>query len=247
MRSKDELKNFYNEFSKNLVRDRLYPNPRHKKIKNYLKKVFKEYIFKNALEIGCGVGIISEFIANNVENVSGIDISEENIKFAKATVNDVNFYCSDFLEYLVDKKFDLITLFDVLEHIPKEFHQDVFKRINEISHPNTIILITIPDPDYLNYVRANSPDKLQVVDESIYLIELIQIFNQYNLEIVSFEKYGIDYADQYNLYRVRFKKNHYELNSASLTEEKSVLILGEKIFNRIKRIYNQFRYKNYLK
>lgn len=247
MKRKDEIKNFYNEFSKNLIRDKIYPNLRHKKIINYLKEVFKEYKFNSALEIGCGIGIISEFIAKNVEVVLGIDISEENIKFAKATVSDVTFYCSDFLEYQAENKFDLITLFDVLEHIPKEIHRDVFKRINEISNKNTIILITIPDPYYLNYVRENSPEKLQVVDESIYLKELIQIFNQYNLEILTFEKYGIDYADQYNFYLLCFRGKKYKLNSVSLAEKKILLILFEKLFVRIKRIYGQFRYRKYLK
>ena len=247
MKRKDEIKDFYNEFSKNLIRDRIYPNPRHKKIINYLKEVFKDYKFKSALEIGCGIGIISEYIAKNVENVSGIDISEENIKFAKTTVKYVNFYCSDFLEYQMENKFDLITLFDVLEHIPKEIHQDVFKRISEISNTNTIILVTIPDPYYLNHIKQNNPEKLQVVDESIYLIEILRIFNQYNLEVLTFEKYGIDYADQYNFYMLRFKNKNYKLNSVSLAEKKFLLILIEKLFNRIKKIYGQFRYRKYLK
>ena len=247
MKSKEDIKYFYEKFTQNLIRDKINPNPRHQKIINYLKKVFQRYNFNNALEIGCGIGIISGFLAKNIPSVTGIDISEENIKFAKATVKNVNFYCSDFLEYSVKDKFDLITLFDVLEHIPKEIHPDVFKRINEISDPNTIIIMTIPDPDYLSYVREHSPEKLQVVDESIYLDKIIQILKENNLEVLIFEKFGIDYDSQYNFYLLRYRKKQYELTPAFLADNFFLVSYFGKLVNRINRIAGQFRYRKYLK
>ncbi len=125
--------------------------------------------------------------------VTGIDISEENIKFAKATVKNVDFHCSDFFEFSTDDKFDFITLFDVLEHIPKKNHGGVFEKINKLSNSDTVIAITVPDPYFISYIRKNNPEKLQVVDESIYLNEMISVFNENNLEILKYEKYGVDY------------------------------------------------------
>lgn len=247
MKRKEEIKYFYEKFSKNLIRDKIYPNPRHQKIISYLKNVFQKYNFNNALEIGCGIGIISEFISKNVPEVTGIDISEENIKFAKATVKKVEFHCSDFLEFPVKEKYDLITLFDVLEHIPKEIHPDVFKRINKISNLNTIIILTIPDPYYLLYIREHSPEKLQVVDESIYLDEIIQIFEENNLEVLIFEKYGIDYNDQYNLYLLSCKKKQYELTPPYLADNNFLVSYFGKLVNKIRRYSGQFRYGKYLK
>ena len=247
MKQKEEVKEFYEKFSQNLIRDKINPNPRHRKIIRYLKNVFHKYRFKNALEIGCGIGIISEFISKNVPDVTGIDISEENIKFAKATNKKITFYCSDFLEYRTKDKYDLITLFDVLEHIPKEIHPDVFKRINEISNVNTKIIITLPDPYYLSYVRENSPEKLQVVDESIYIDEIIQILKENNLEVFMFEKYGIDFDDQYNFYLLSYKKTEYKLTPPVLADKNFLVNYFGKLINRISRISGQIRYGKYLK
>jgi 2-polyprenyl-3-methyl-5-hydroxy-6-metoxy-1,4-benzoquinol methylase len=220
---------------------------RHRKIIGYLKKVFRRYEFNSALEIGCGIGIISEFISKNIPVVTGIDISEENIKFAKATVKSVNFHCSDFLEFSSKDRYDLITLFDVLEHIPKEIHPDVFKKIKEISDSNTIILLTIPDPDYLSYIREHFPEKLQVVDESIYPDELLQILKLNNLEAIKFEKYGVDYDDQYNFYLLHYKKKQYELAPVVLDNNNFFLVNFRKLVNKIRRLINQIRFRKYLK
>lgn len=246
MKRKKEIKDFYNNFSKNLIRDKIYPNPRHKKIISYLKKLFKIYSFNNALEIGCGIGIISEFISKNVPGVTGIDISEENIKFAKTTNNNISFYCSDFSEYPAKDKFDLITLFDVLEHIPKQIHQNVFRKIKDLSNPNTKIIITVPDPDYLSYIRVHSPEKLQVVDECIYLDEMIRILKENNLDILLFEKYGIDCANQYNLYLLQFKNKEYQITPVTQSDSNLVVDYFGKFMNRIKRISGKIRYGKYL-
>ena len=247
MKRKEEIKDFYEKFAQNLIRDKINPNPRHQKIIGYLKKVFQKYNFKNALEIGCGIGIISEFISKSVPDVTGIDISGENIKFAKATVKKVDFHCSDFLEFPVKAKFDVITLFDVLEHLPKETHQNVFKRITEISNPTTILIMTIPDPYYLSYVRKNNPEKLQVVDESIYLDVLVSIFNENKLEVLKFEKYGIDYENQYNFYLLGYRKEQYILEMPFTDNKNIVLKIYRKISNKIKQLTGNIRYGKYLK
>lgn len=247
MKKKEEIKDFYEKFSQNLIRDKIHPNPRHQKIRNYLKEIFEKYSFKNALEIGCGIGIISEFIADNVPEVTGIDISEENIKFAKATVKKVNFQCSDFLEFSTKVEYDLITLFDVLEHIPKEIHQSVFRRINELSNSDTIIIITIPDPYHLSHVRKNNPEKLQIVDESIYFGEMISLFTENNLEVLKYEKYGIDYDNQYNFYLIGYRKEQYILGKPFFSNQNIIIKIYNKISNKISRITGEIRYGKYLK
>jgi len=55
MKRNAEIKDFYEKYSKNLIRDKIYPNPRHQKIISYLKKVFQKYNFNNSLEIGLGL------------------------------------------------------------------------------------------------------------------------------------------------------------------------------------------------
>jgi|SRR5690554_618192 len=232
MKSKDEVKEFYEKFSKTLIRDKIYPNSRHYKIKSYLRNIFFENQIEKVLEIGCGIGILSEYISKKGKKVTSIDISEENIKFAKSTVKNVEFHAGDFLEFSFNDKYDLITLFDVLEHIPKEKYSIVFKKIKELSNENSLIVITIPDAQFLNYTREHRPEILQVVDESIYFNELKNIIDEKNLEILKYEKYGIDYDNQYRFFLLGNKKMSYKPEINLILKERKM----KKVFRKIIRV-----------
>ncbi len=247
MKSKSEIKEFYENFTDKLIRDKIYPNPRHIKIKKYLEEIFSKIQFNSALEIGCGIGVISEFIAKNVNSVVGIDISEENIRFAKKTVKNTNFYCSDFFDFDTKEKFDLITLFDVLEHIPKSSHQDVFDLIDKLSSTSCFVAITVPDPHYLSFMREHHPEMLQIVDESIYFNELTSIFSVFNFEIIKYEKYGIDYDNQYRFYLLSRKKEKYILEKAINADRNKFKSILAKIANRITIIRSRWKYGKFLK
>ncbi len=210
-------------------------------------KYFPKEIFNTALEIGCGIGIISEYIAKNAGKVTALDISEENIKFAKATLENINFHREDFLEFNSGIKFDLITLFDVLEHFPKSNHSRVFKKIRELANSDSIIAINLPDADFLAYMREHHPQKLQVVDESVYFDELKILFDENNLEILKYEKYGIDYDNQYRFYLLGFKKEKFSLERKIVKKEKLISKLFRKVWRQLKIIIGSFRFRKYLK
>lgn len=247
MKSKSEIKEFYENFTDKLIRDKIYPNPRHIKIKKYPEEIFSRTQFNSALEIGCGIGVISEFIAKNVNSVVGNDISEENIRFAKKTVKSTNFYCTDFFDFDTKEKFDLITLFDMLEHIPKRSHRDVFDQIYKLSSSNCFIAITIPDPHYLSFIRKHHPEKLQIVNESIYLEELNSIFSAFNFEIIKYEKYGIDYDNQYRFYLLSRKKEKYILEKVVNTDMNKLKSILRKFANRTTIIRGKWKYGKFLK
>ncbi len=73
------------------------------------------------LELGCGRGIFLEFLINmGYKNVSGIDVSKEQIDIAKA--QNLNAEEVGVLEYLKsnNEKFDLIFAIDLIEHFKKD-------------------------------------------------------------------------------------------------------------------------------
>jgi trans-aconitate 2-methyltransferase len=247
MKTREEVKEFYEKFTKTLIRDRIFPNPRHYKIITFLKKILSERQIGSALEIGCGIGILSEYISNKVSKVVSIDISEENIIFAKATVKNVEFHRADFLDFPADENYDLITLFDVLEHFPKAKHPQVFQKIQEFSNENSVIAITIPDADFLSYIRKHHPEKLQVVDESIYFDELKKIIDDSKFEILKYEKYGIDYDNQYRFYLLGYKKEKYSLERKIMSNEGFFSKIPRKLFHTKKKIIGKFKFKKYLK
>ena len=77
----------------------------------------------NVLDIGCGFGnLLRAFKEKGYNNLTGIDISEEQIIIAKKLNPDINFNCIDLITYLKtsNEKYDLITAFDVIEHLSKD-------------------------------------------------------------------------------------------------------------------------------
>ena len=78
---------------------------------------------KNVLEVGCGIGLLSTYLAKEYEwNVIGIDLDFEQIEIAKKdyTENEhLKFLEADVTKLLFeDNEFDMVLSFDVLHHIP---------------------------------------------------------------------------------------------------------------------------------
>jgi SAM-dependent methyltransferase len=82
-----------------------------------------EFIPRNALDFGCGVGRVAIPLAKYAERVVGVDISTSMIAEARKNceslgVNNIAFVLSDDNLSLVTENFDLIHSYIVLQHIP---------------------------------------------------------------------------------------------------------------------------------
>ncbi|HJC25622.1 MAG TPA: methyltransferase domain-containing protein [Candidatus Eisenbergiella merdavium] len=77
------------------------------------------------LDIGCSQGIISLLLAEAGKNVTGIDIQQEAIDFARNLQNTeypavkgrVTFSCTDFLKFQSSETYDCIIITEVIEHL----------------------------------------------------------------------------------------------------------------------------------
>ena len=84
----------------------------------YYKKLFSRYLpeAKNVLEIGYGNGSFLNWCKENDLNVHGIEQDKDLIARAKK----LNYKVYESISQIKDAKFDLIVLFDVLEHIEQK-------------------------------------------------------------------------------------------------------------------------------
>lgn len=87
--------------------------------------LFEKYFNRKLriLDIGCGAGTLSLYLASNSHNVVGIDISENAIKACKESArllrldDRVAFVKKDFEKDKVNGSFDAVLLFEVIEHL----------------------------------------------------------------------------------------------------------------------------------
>ena len=90
----------------------------HKRVRDWLP------IDKNSKILDLGTGTGNFLIMMNslgYKNLTGVDISDEQIKIAKSLSPDINFVKANLIEYLENNKdkYDLISLIDVLEHFER--------------------------------------------------------------------------------------------------------------------------------
>ena len=146
------------------------------------------------LELGCGVGIFTKLLAKKVKNgiIEAVDLSEKSVAVAKNELkdrNNIHFDVADVVKYQPkNSDFDMITLMDVIEHIPLEHHAELFANLAKIATEKTNILINIPNPQYIGYARINHPESLQVIDQEVELFTLMQHLEKNGLELAYFEK-----------------------------------------------------------
>jgi len=97
---------------------------------------------KNLLDIGCGTGDFLRVAKTNAWTVSGIEPDKKARVIANKKTGDAVFKNQD-LHKLEKHSFDVITLWHVLEHLPKlETHAAIFK---SLLKPNGRLIIAVPN------------------------------------------------------------------------------------------------------
>ena len=98
----------------------------------------------NVLDLGCGGGLVCEPLARLGCNVTGIDFVEKNIQAAKLHSKQNNlkieYLVQDLANINIKKKYDLVIIFEVLEHISN--WDQTITSIKKILNKNGILIIS---------------------------------------------------------------------------------------------------------
>jgi hypothetical protein len=113
---------------------------------------------------------------------------------------------NDMSNFTHKTKFDFVVFPDVLEHIPVEQHANIFETVSKLTTPDAVILINIPEPNYLNWVRENDPKKLQIIDQSLSMQDLLNNVYPYGFKLYSMNPYSLHY-DVNDYLSIVLKKN----------------------------------------
>jgi len=125
-------------------------NPQHQKILQFIDNDSK------ILDIACGTGALALKMAKHAKFVTGIDLSEEMIKVAKATqdkslITNTNFMEKNATELncFQDKEFDISTISMAIHQFPVEIAKQILKQLNRISKKIIILDYAFPLPKNL--------------------------------------------------------------------------------------------------
>ena len=187
----------------------------------YMSKILRDHtdqdiynFFQNkqVLDLGCGTG---EFLNNYFEmgaQCTGIDI-EKNFKLKnKKNFNLYNLDANTFLKNC-KKKFDIIFLFEFLEHLEEGDKHKLFESLNKILNKNALIFVSTLNKNLLSkylaidiaenilkllpkkthkYDLFLSPTQLQTLSQK-YKLSLLNVEGlQYNPIIKSFKLSKVD-------------------------------------------------------
>lgn len=195
MATNEQVKQYYDTFKEH--QKKLGINIRHRTIFKNLKKIGLQQN-SNVLEIGCGIGTVSHLILKFITKGSfvGLDISPESIKMAKefnSFHKKSEFLVNDMSNFTHSTKFDFVIFPDVLEHIPVEQHAVIFETISKLTSPNGVVLINIPEPNYLDWMRKHQPQGLQIIDQSLSIQDLLNNSYPFGFKLFSMNAYSLHY------------------------------------------------------
>jgi 2-polyprenyl-3-methyl-5-hydroxy-6-metoxy-1,4-benzoquinol methylase len=133
-------KNWHNDTAEHIEKmDRLY------------SKIIADHFppDKNAsiLDVGCGMGFLLLSLKNaGYTSLSGVDTDEQQVRSCKEKDLNVSLV-QDSISYLNNNssKYDIITLFDVLEHIPSPQQISFARAINNALKPGGRLILTVPN------------------------------------------------------------------------------------------------------
>lgn len=237
METREQIGKWYDGFAGKQVQTSV--NLRHYRIMEFLTAAGLSS-HNRVLEVGCGIGTLTGLLAKYLRKgeVLAVDISPESVAIAKkrlAGASGVRFMVSDMTDFNHTELFDFIILPDVLEHIPVDQHKSLFRTLADHMHDQSVILIHIPHPRALDFVRTTTPDLMQIIDQSVEADALLGDVYACELELIDYHSYSL--FDREHDYAVISLKKKNAVNLSPLPKGK---IIMRKLLSRFRFLISRF-------
>lgn len=172
------------------------------------------------LDIGCGAGTVSFYLASKGYKVFGIDISDKAIRNCQNSAKEMNmtetteFKVMNFPYETPRKKFDFVLLTEVIEHL--EDDEVALNKIFSMLNKNGVVLITTPS--------ANAP---------LYRLGLTNKFDK-----------EVGHLRRYNLSELEKKCNKAGFKVISVDKKEGILrnfLFINPVAGNLIRVINKFK------
>ena len=200
-----------------------------------LSKFLKDYSYKynsnkkniSLLDFGCGLGLTLDTARKLGWEVKGVEMNQFCINFCEKKNHKLY---TDLSEIDINTKFDIITLFDVLEHLPNP--TDLLKHLKTKLSKDGFLIITCPNWNSLE--RIFFQNNWKAIDPQHYhyftIKTMINILQKADLKIIEIK------TKNFNPFQNKKIQNNQPLNKSKITSLRSFLSKGlgfliKKIFN----------------
>jgi len=140
---------------------------------------------KVLLDVGSSTGLLeSKLYDKNLKRIIGVEPNKKAVDFAKKNVKDVEFYVGTADNLLVkNNSCDIVTMFDVIEHVPENGEIDAFKEVRRVlkkggvfllSTPNNNLFTNLLDPAWYFGHRHYKPEQIKkmLVDSKFKILSV---------------------------------------------------------------------------
>jgi SAM-dependent methyltransferase len=146
----------------------------------------------SVLEVGCGTGNVLRVLQETCRNgrVVGLELWFDGLRFARKR-SSARLVQGDVRNYPFGKQFDLIGMFDVLEHLPEEL--ETLRALREALAPDGKLILTVPAHQFLwsyfdeaaHHCRRYSMEEIRArLAEAGFQVEFISQFMACTFPIV---------------------------------------------------------------
>ena len=150
--------------------------------------------FHSVLDLGCGTGY--GLAALGAEDALGVDISEDATTYAQCMIQakQREFVCADVRKLELSREFDLVTAFEIMEHIPD--HYPLLATVAAHLGENSVFVVSVPNPLY-HGTRVNPYHVRDLTGEHLACI-MRDRFEEVSLFHQAHDIHG-DLADRYKV------------------------------------------------
>jgi len=185
----------YNDYFNNKLinsKEQFWWDEAHKAMYNDFCQRFIQNKKGKLLDVGCGLGYFLKTVSAYPSwEVFGCEISPQAVNFAKEKLGLNNIFCGSIQDSDFNKNsFDIITLWDVIEHIPEP--DSFLKHIFTLLKKTGMLFIHTPNIN-IQLPKARLKKNLKGMNHDIHYLEAKDHINIYSMETISRILYRNDF------------------------------------------------------
>ena len=150
---------------------------------------------RTVLDLGCGCGVNSLYMARQGARVTAVDFSPARIEFAKEKMKsrNIEYILDDVFDFRAanDERFDVVSLVSIIDKIDPSLLPKLMPTIMAHSHSQTVIYLTYATEFFVDERIKRELEGRSILDNKIPLPLILTMFNNIGFVPAGIEPFGM--------------------------------------------------------